>query len=460
MNFSIRGLRFFSAATALAVTMVACDHEKAVANDSQPSNQTSLSAPSQSNSFSLDAIERDLKLLDSVEHLRSGGAGELSLSNTVAARLQAFGFEVERQAFDAPFFDAQTTMLRWDDGEVDVFPQYIVVPTGKEGVTAPMHLWRLGDDPAELKAKIALIVLPRMRHSALFNRPARETLDAALEGEPAAVVIITTGPTGETIMLNAPSDAPYADIPIAVLGPKPGASAMAAAKQGRTGTLIIDGEGGRRPSHNLVARRRGEGKTVVVSTPRSGWTPGVGERGPGFAAFLALAEWASQALPNQNLLFVSTTAHEFRHAGSKYFMDSDLAPSPDDVKIWLHLGAGFAGRAYHDIGGLRAADYFVVGLKTVDTNRYLAGSMSLLPLLRERFAGQPALENAYPASLGAEGELKEVLSKGYKPAFGLFGSNVRHHLMSDRISEVDPKWVQDAAMSAKDVISAIVQKDD
>lgn len=406
-------------------------------------------APDEDAPFSIKAIKADLLVLDAVEHLRSGDRGDLAIAARTAERLIASGYDVAEQRFDVPYFTAKTSALRWEGGEAEVFSQHIVTPTGPAGVAGPLRLWRLGDDPARLAGAIALVLLPNARHSQLIATPSRESLDAALSGKPAAVVLITNGPTGETILLNAPYAAPYAPVPIAVLGPKPGAAAIEAARLGADGRLVLDGESGRRPSHNLIARRAGAGKSLVVSTPRTAWTPAVAERGPGFAAFLAIAAWATGALPGRDLLFVQTTAHEFDNAGGLHFLDSDLAPKPEDVFLWLHLGAGFAGRAHHDFGG-----FAVSPLSAVDAQRFLIGSDDLIPLLTREFAGQPGLENPYPESRGAVGELAEVYAKGYKPAFGMLAAHMRHHLMSDRIAMTDPEWVRMAAIAARNVIRA------
>lgn len=401
--------------------------------------------------FDLARIEADLLVLDEVAHLRTGSTGDLLVADRTQARLRAAGFEVQRQPFDAPYFEARASELVWGASSVDVFAQHPVVSTGQAGVLGALRFWRPGDDVAPLKGAIAVVMLPTARHSQLMARPIKLALDAALSGRPIAVILVTDNPVGETIMLNAPYDRPYATVPIAVIGPKPGAEAIAAARAGAKGKLVIDGLAGRRESYNIIARRGGEGRWLVVSTPRTAWTPAVAERGPGYASFLALADWAARAYPHRNLLFVQTTAHEFDNAGGRFFLDSEAAPPKEDVALWAHLGAGFAGRAYHDLGG-----YSVAPLNAVDPARFLIGSDSLNAILRREFAGQPGLENAYPASAGAVGELAEVLERGYEPAFGLLGGHQRHHMMSDRIAATNAKWVREAARATRNVIRAVL----
>lgn len=405
--------------------------------------------------FAIETIAADLAFLDGQAHLRTGGAGELALAARLADRLEAAGFDLSRQALRAPFFEPRRSALALDSGEVEISPQFIVTQTGPDGIEAPLHFWRLGDDAQLLKDKIAIVMLAPGRHSQLLAPPSKTSLEAALAGAPAAIVLITEGVTGETIILNAPFDKPVAAIPIAVLGPKPGSAVIAAAKEGKRARLIIDGEAGWRDSFNLIGRiHRAGARHVVISTPRTGWTPAVAERGPGIAAWRALAAWAPQGLRQHSLTFISTAAHEFDNAGGLQFLTSADCPSPRKTALWLHLGAGFAGRDLHVL-----PNYLTVPLPSVDAQRFLVGSEEILPILRAAFAGQPGLEAPYPASAGGAGELVEVLHAGYRPAFGLLGGHWRHHMMSDRLAMTDPSWVRAAALAAKSAAEQILNTD-
>lgn len=398
--------------------------------------------------FSEAAILADLQALDAVAHLRSGDVGELAIAERTEARLRAAGFAITRQSVRVPFFAARRTELAWEGGSVEVFAQYPVVPTGSQGRAGPLKLWRDATDTAAIAGAVALVMLPKGRHSQLQAQPIWSYVQGALAGRPAALVLITDGPTGETIILNAPYDGAVSDIPIAVLGPKPGKAAIAAARAGGAqARLILDGETGTRESYNISAKIDRRSKILAVSTPRSGWTPAVAERGPGYAAFMAFAAWAPKALPEYSLSFVSTTAHEFDNAGGLQFINSPLAPNPDHTALWVHFGAGFAGRAHHDF-----SNYDPAPLPGVDDFRFLSGSDVLVPALRAAFKGQPGLEAAYPASVVAFGELKEVVDHGYSPAFGFAGAHLRHHIMTDRLSMTDPAWIRAAATASRDVV--------
>jgi hypothetical protein len=406
--------------------------------------------------FSEAAILTHLQALDAQPHLRSGSLGDLAILVRTQDLLENAGFTTQQKRVDSPFFEARRSVVRLGDTEIEVFPQHPVITTGSQGLTAPLRLWQDTRDTAALRDAIGVVMLPHRRHSRLLDPPSRGPLDAALAGRPRALILITQGPSGETLILNAPADSkPYARIPLCVLGPVPGRDLIAAAREGASATLILDGETGTRPGANLIAtltRPDPAAPLLVVSTPRTAWTPALAERGPGYASFLAFAAWAPRALPRHNLLFLSTTAHEYDNAGGLAFLTGPDAPDPARLALWVHFGAGFAGRAHHDLGGGR-----LLPLPAVDDQRYLMGSDALLPVLRKAFAGQPGLEQPYPASAGAVGELQEIFSHGYSPAFGLFGGHLRHHAMTDRLSMTDPVWIRAAALSARQVVESALR---
>lgn len=393
-------------------------------------------------------IAECLGLLDQQADLRTGGDGDAAVSAHVRATLRAAGFRVNEQRVTAPRFSVRRSQLAWEGGDVTVTPQAPVRPTGPAGVQGPLRLWRDSSDTPRMGGAIAVVMLPYARHSQLMSEPIRSILVDVVSAGPVGIVLVTDGPSGETILLNAPAlTTNVPAIPLVVLGPKPGARAIAQARVGGEATLTLEGETHVARSANIWGTINRDAPLVVVSTPRTAWTPAVGERGGGFAAFTALASWAPSALPRHSLLFVSTTAHEFDNAGASAFFDRH-APDPTQVALWVHLGAGFAARDFHEI-----TRFVLAPLPSPDAQRFLTGSESLIPTLRQAFAGQAGLEAAYPTSAGsAMGELGEVLRRGYAPAFGLFGAHRFHHTMQDRLDKADPAIVRSVIDSTKTAI--------
>jgi hypothetical protein len=175
---------------------------------------------------------------------------------------------------------------------------------------------------------------------------------------------------------------------------------------------------------------------LVISTPRSGWYVCAGERGPGIAAWLWLARWASKAVQGYNLAFVCNTGHEYEYLGAAEALKT-FTPKPAQTQFWLHLGANVAARDWHEGLGQWQP------LPSADTQRYLALSPALVPLAREVFAGHPGLEAPYSSDTLSAGELVEIMAAGYAPAAGVFGIHRFHHVADD-----DARCVSAASVAA------------
>ena len=80
-------------------------------------------------------------------------------------------------------------------------------------------------------------------------------------------------------------------------------------------------------------------KTMIVSTPYSGWFTCGGERGSGIAIWLALAEWAAKDTSGVKWIFMTSDGHELLFRGTNMFLRSNLIPPPSDVYLWTHFGA-------------------------------------------------------------------------------------------------------------------------
>ena len=154
---------------------------------------------------------------------------------------------------------------------------------------------------------------------------------------------------------------------------------------------------------------------IVVSTPQSGWFRCAAERGPGIALFLGLARWASKRTSGSSFLFVSTSGHELGALGMRVFHD-ELAPRPERVLCWIHLGAGIATFKWEDgPTGLKR-------LQEPDSGRSLMCSKDLAATLKavisqrlvknvkgaRSAAVEVLLNTRYTAELIDKGEISEI----------------------------------------------------
>ncbi|NWG46068.1 MAG: hypothetical protein HXY25_05925 [Alphaproteobacteria bacterium] len=385
--------------------------------------------------FAPDALMAHVLAYDGFGIHRSGTKGDAATADWMAHWLGANGFEVSFQSFDVPHFEPVDVAIEIGGTRVEGFPQWPVTPTRGVPVVAPLTRVTTDTRHRRLDGQIAVIEFPYGRPSAFLTATYCEPILAALAAGAAGLIGVTTGPTGELIALNAPPKADPFPAPVMMIAPKDAGPVLAAAASGAQGRLVLEGEGPRpAPARNVIGRLiRPGAPTVVVTTPQSGWFHCAAERGPGIAIWRALAVWAA-ARQDMSFIFASTSGHELENTGAHAFI-AEAAPPPDAVRLWLHLGAGFGARDFHE-----PAPRTLYPLPSADPQRYLAGTPTLVPMLKSVFAGQPGLESVYTATPeGTAGELAEVVRAGYAPTFGAFGGHRFHHAREDRADKTSPE---------------------
>lgn len=378
----------------------------------------------------------------------TGGPGDTAVGAWLEGELARAGYQCGRQSFDAPYFDAARTTLSIEGLTASVIPQAPVVATGPEGLTGPLRL-ALGDGP--LDGAVALIVLPARRWSSALDPLIRDGLADAWARGAAAAVLVTTGPTGDALALNAPAHPEAPARPVAVLAPRDAPAFLDAAAERRTGRLILSGTSGRRPAWNLTARLdRGAERTVILSTPRSGWFGCAGERGSGVAVWLAAALWLARRRDDIDIELVAISGHEYENLGGARYLE-DHAPPPSRTRLWVHVGANLAARDWHEFGPR------LQPLPGPDSQRFLLASPDIAPAFRRAFAGQPGLEAVYPATVeNSAGELTNILRTGYPSAAGFFGTHRFHHSRGDDLRCVSGEMVRPVSEALRTALADIL----
>ena len=378
----------------------------------------------------------------------SGGPGDNASGAWMANELEKAGYRVERQTIEVPFFDVSTAELRVGGHRADVLPQAVVGPTGPGGVEGAL----VRIDPRFATpipaGSIAVLELPFRRWSTVTVPLVRNALLAAERSGAVAAIIVTTGPTGGAIVLNAPADKPVVRIPVACLAPQDAEPLLRACLSGAKGRLVVDGKGGRRKAFNVLGTlSRNAAKWIVVSTPRSGWLTCAGERGPGIVTWLDLARWAPAALPGVNLMFTSNSGHEYENAGSEELVRSH-APAPVDVALWLHLGAGFAARDWQEFGGkLRP-------LASADPQRLCVATDATAAAAKVAFAGLVGLDQPIVSDEMRMGETGTIVAAGYQNTIGLLGAHRFHHHRDDDRRCVDTGLIAPVTAACRKLLSA------
>jgi hypothetical protein len=378
----------------------------------------------------------------------AGGAGDTASGAWIEERLSALGFATERQAIPALEILVRQSALTIGERAVDLAVHDLGPSIAPARVQAPLFSWSPGlTSLSGARGTIVIAHLPARRWSSAAQPEIAEAITSAFAAGAGALILVTHGPTGELIRLNRPLENERG--PLLLLAPKAWREFDLAAHVGREATLTLDAPQTTREAFNVIARHdRGAARSIVVSTPRSGWGVCAGERGPGVAALLALAHWMRERFTAHNLVFVSTSSHEFENAGGEAFIQSK-APAPDETELWLHLGAGFAARDWHEASGR------LLPLASADPQRFLVASPDLVDHARAAFAGAPGLEAAYPAREGVAGELGNILAAGYR-AIGMFGAHRFHHTALDGMSCVEPAHTDDVLMRTQLLLEAVM----
>lgn len=392
-----------------------------------PASQSVTSAQSEEGALAA-RLAADLKQHAAFGPKFSGGSGDAATADWIASRLRGAGYAVVESSFEAPFFIRREAALR--SGAAAVAPQRPVVPTGPEGITARLVL--IEDAVGDVRDRLALFITPFGRHAALFpNRGIGQTVREIAAAGARAVVIVTTGPTGEAIALNAP-EKPFVPIPVAVLAPKRADPFVAAARAATQATLVLDGDVTHRPSRNIVARLERGRRWIAICAPRSGWYDCVGERGTGTAAFLALADWSARHFPDLSVFLMNTGGHEYFFAGSHHVLHE--APPPEATLVWAHIGAAIATRDAVERGGRW------VMLDTADPERSLMATETARDAAAQRFFGLTGLSEPVPVRPQA-GELSTFTDRGYRAAFAVLGIHRWMHTVEDTLERVDARLI-------------------
>jgi hypothetical protein len=369
----------------------------------------------------------------------------------MASRLDSLGYEVTRQPFAIPLYTPELTRISLGDIEVEAFPQWPVRYTAPGGVDGELEVFN-PENPGGVNQRIALIDAPFRRHSTFLRSDIVQPVNQAIEAGALAVILVPHGPTGGITALNADGHAEPFKVPVVQVAPDDRDRLVSASGGGRSLNLLSTGKGPSSAMAENVIGRFGNGpRWVVVSTPYSGWFHCAAERGPGIAAFFALAQWVTSALEDYSFVFVATSGHELTNMGAHAFMH-DGAPKPAETILWLHLGAGLASRDFHWYRGE------ALPLPSMDAQRFLMANGGLHLMLREHFAGLAGLEMAYEGTAQyAAGELIDIFAAGYKPAIGAFSANPFHHSRLDRPDKTSGEFIKRVALAFRNSLEALLR---
>lgn len=397
-----------------------------------------MSAKAKTDPLSGAALYADVKTYVGFGEHRTGTAGDHASTEWLARELTAAGYAVERQGFDYPVFELKRAAA---------------VVGGRPMVGFPLWTPRAGEaiGPLSTEPRKGVIVLMSFPYGTGAPLEAsdrwRKPIAVAIAAGAAGVLVVTESPLGEFVAYNSePKAAPW-PVPVVGVAGREGAALAAAAQAGATATLRIEGRSHPGRAENVVARRHGPGKPLVISTPKSGWFTCAGERGSGLAVWLGLARRFAVDR-DLNLVLLAASGHEFDGYGGRQFAQH-LAPKPAEARGWVHIGANVASYDFALEGDK------IVRLGHPQAGRRLAVSDALLPAAEKAFAGQLGYDRPVDVEKeGAPGELAEYQRRGYAPLVGLVGLHPLHHTRRDLPDATSPEMLEPVARG----LAAVVER--
>jgi hypothetical protein len=362
---------------------------------------------------------------------RTGSASSAATLDWLGGRLQAAGYRTERATLRFPVADVRTATVTVGGRIIDGLPAWPPRWGEAQGVLRPLNQAGPGE--------IAYVELPYAKGSSVYDATYAGIVGGITASRAAGVVAIVDHPTGAPVGLNVlPSRDASKWPPTLIVGASARPAVQAAV--GRPVALRIAGRTEERDNPNLLAMAGSESApALVISTPLNGWYTVGGERGPGVAIALGLAEWARRAHPDWAVRVVFTAGHELGGLGMRAVLD-DPRFAADKVKLWLNLGANIAGREMRaTAGGIAREDGPAV-------DRGLVASPELMTSAAAAFAGQSSYTNPILAD-GARvpGEVALVLGRGQHRVVGLVGYQLLHHTPLDDAASTTPALLEAVA---------------
>ena len=359
---------------------------------------------------------------------RTAHDGDVKTSDWLAGQFRAIGLETSEHAWLLRQFFLDNASIEDAEGRVEAFALWLPRATGPDGVRAHLVLADAATPPDNLRGAIAWLQIGEGQGA---TRAALER--RAVEAGAVAILFETNdrAGTGEFVAQNAERRYVDTERPVPTLTFGARHTERLRRSVGREVTVRFTGRMDESASaRNVVGRvtRQNDRDWIVVSTPSSGWFTCAGERGPGVAMLLALAEWAVNRPDGLNYLFVATSGHELDFLGARLFHEAHLAPPPERTRAWLHLGASIATPPWEEVGGvLRPSGQVTTGT--------LQASEELASIMREAFSQLPMYTLRTDTRIG---EFRDLTEHGYRGLGVVGGNNPWFHVPRDTPDTVAP----------------------
>jgi hypothetical protein len=265
------------------------------------------------------------------EH-RVGTKGEHQTAQWLQQRLTALSYTTRLDRFAVKTILEPQASVQIGDFSVTGFPQWLP-PQQSLGKTFTGPLFSIDDPQAAAGIRIVTKPIP----FAANWTPKLDEIVKEAKAKNATALIMTIDHSAEGLFVSNQHSHDSFPIPVILVAKRDLTElAKRVPSPAENASVRVDGQQVEAQSINVVARKNGVGKTIVLSTPLTGWFHCGGERGPGIALWLhAAAQLAKTPRP---IVLLGTGSHEVGHFGMDHAL-LHAAPKPDEVALWVHFGA-------------------------------------------------------------------------------------------------------------------------
>jgi hypothetical protein len=364
------------------------------------------------------------------EH-RAGTAVERKTARWLEKRLNALGYETRQEAFPVRTILEPGGALRIANKRIAAFPQWYP-PDGVLGRAIEAALVRSGSDTP--RGTIWVVPEP-VQNMGNWNKQLDALAEKAHQSGASALVMAINSTSGDLFVCNQHHEDAL-PLPVALIAKRDLAVCVEAAARGETARLSLSGKSVATKALNVVASKSGQGKSIIVSTPLTGWFRCGGERGPGIALWLRMAAFLART--PRPVLLLGNGSHEIGHLGMEHAL-KNYAPVPDDVALWLHFGASIAATRLDARHG-------------VNSPQVVIGTGATEALARQHLL--PAMASYATGNASAAGEAGQVLGAGHDRFVGLIGTFPAFHTPQDNGAAVDFARLEQVAKGAEALLTA------
>lgn len=373
---------------------------------------------------SMSNLERDVKSYVALGEHRAGTKTERETIAWLDRRLRQLGYKTERQTLPISTLLDPGGQIIAGGMQTPLFPQWLP-PLAALGRDLSGPLVDLAAPAGG--ASIRLLTAPA-KLTANWTDALTEHVNEAVAKGASAILLTLDDPSNDLFVCNQHHLENFA-IPVMLFAKH--ALPQLKSQLGRQASVTVKGRFKQTSAFNILGRKRGVGSTLVISTPLTGWFQCGGERGPGIALWLRMADrLAKQSRP---VLMLGTGSHEIGHLGMEHALRYGV-PSIDQVGSWVHFGASIAATRFDARYAYKSGQYLVGTENSMGTARkYLEATMPFY----------------VPGTAKTLGESGQVIGAGYLNFIGLSGQFPTFHTPLDKGEAIDYLHLEKIAAAAE-----------